>query len=153
VVSSCNFNLVNTMLLINESIVGAFLLTTLYLIYLVITLCISFIFCTCWVPTIIVVNLAIFPSHSNLLLRSWRRLWSKLIWCSRWVIASGQLHVELWCLSTAMLLRVFDLVYYKTLFGNKYIILRHWLFCIHFLNGMCVNLISGRTYYEHLFLA
>jgi hypothetical protein len=32
------------MLLINESSVGAFLLTAFYLIYLVITLCISFIF-------------------------------------------------------------------------------------------------------------
>jgi hypothetical protein len=47
VVSACNFDLVNSMLIINESSVGAFLLTTLYLIYLAITLCISFISYTC----------------------------------------------------------------------------------------------------------
>jgi hypothetical protein len=34
---------------------------------------ISFIYCTCWVPTISVLNLAIFPCYSNLLLR--RRRW------------------------------------------------------------------------------
>jgi hypothetical protein len=27
--------------------------------------------------------------------------------------------------------------------------MRHWLFCIHFLYGMCVNLIPGHTYYEY----
>jgi hypothetical protein len=31
--------------------------------------------------------------------------------------------VELWCLSAAMLLRVFNLVFGNTLFGNKYYIL------------------------------
>jgi hypothetical protein len=39
---------------------------------------ISFISCTCWVPTISVLNLAIFPCHSNLLLR-WRR-WTRILW-------------------------------------------------------------------------
>jgi hypothetical protein len=39
------------------------------------------------------------------------------------VIATGRLHVELGCLSTMMLLRVFDLVFYKTLFDNEYYIL------------------------------
>jgi hypothetical protein len=65
------------MLLINELSIGVFLLTTLYLIYLVITLCISFIFCTCWIPTISVLNLAIFPYYSNLLLR--RRRWTGIL--------------------------------------------------------------------------
>jgi hypothetical protein len=37
VVITYNFNIVNRMLIINESSIGAFLLTTLYLIYLVIT--------------------------------------------------------------------------------------------------------------------
>jgi hypothetical protein len=37
----------------------------------------------------------------------------------------------------------------KTLFSNKYNTLRHWLFCIRFLYGMCANLIRGHTYYEH----
>jgi hypothetical protein len=39
------------------------------------------------------------------------------------VIATGRLPVELWCLSAAMLSRVFDLVFCKTLFDNDYIIL------------------------------
>jgi hypothetical protein len=38
----------------------------------------SFIFCTCWVPTISVLNLAIFPCYSNLLLR--RRRWIGILW-------------------------------------------------------------------------
>jgi hypothetical protein len=49
--------------------------------------------------------------------------------------------------------RVFDLVYCKISFGNKYIILWHWVSCIHFLYGMCVNLIPGHTYYEYSVLA
>jgi hypothetical protein len=35
----------------------------------------------------------------------------------------NQLSVELWCLSAVMFLRVFDLVFCKTLFDNKYYIL------------------------------
>jgi hypothetical protein len=47
VVLAYNFNLVNRMLIINDSSIGAFLLTTLYLIYLLVTFSISFISCTC----------------------------------------------------------------------------------------------------------
>jgi hypothetical protein len=36
------------------------------------------------------------------------------------VILTGRLPVELWCLFTAMPPRVFDLVFCKTLFSNKY---------------------------------
>jgi hypothetical protein len=39
---------------------------------------ISFIYCICWVPTISVLNLAIFPCYSNLLLR--RRRWTAILW-------------------------------------------------------------------------
>jgi hypothetical protein len=78
-----------------------------------------------------------------------KKIWSTLIWCSKRAIATDQLSVELWCLSTVMLPRVFDLVFYKTLFSNKYYILWHWLFCIYFLYSMCVNLIPRHTYYEH----
>jgi hypothetical protein len=38
----------------------------------------SFIFCTCWIPTISVLNLVIFPYYSNLLLR--RRRWIGILW-------------------------------------------------------------------------
>jgi hypothetical protein len=69
---------------------------------------------------------------------------------SRQAIAPDGLCMELWSLSSAVSLRVFDLVFYKKLFDNKYIILGHWLLCIHFLYGMCVNLILGHKYYEYL---
>jgi hypothetical protein len=39
------------------------------------------------------------------------------------VIATGQLPVELWRLSAAIFLRVFDLVSCKALFGNRHYIL------------------------------
>jgi hypothetical protein len=39
---------------------------------------IPFIYCTCWVPTISILNLAIFPFYSNLLLR--RRRWTRILW-------------------------------------------------------------------------
>jgi hypothetical protein len=78
-----------------------------------------------------------------------KKMWSYSIWCSRQVIATSRLRVELWCLFAVMLLRVFDLVFCKTLFGNKYYILWHWLFRIHFLYGICVNLILTHTYYGH----
>jgi hypothetical protein len=78
-----------------------------------------------------------------------KKIWSTSIWCSRWAITTGRLPIELWCHSTTMSLRVIDLVFCKTLFNNKYFILWHWLFCIHFLDGMCVNLIPGHTYYEY----
>jgi hypothetical protein len=43
VVLACNIILVNRMLINGESSLGAIMLTTLYIIYLVITLCILFI--------------------------------------------------------------------------------------------------------------
>jgi hypothetical protein len=39
---------------------------------------ISFIYYTCWVPTISVLNLAIFPCYSNLLLK--KRRWAGILW-------------------------------------------------------------------------
>jgi hypothetical protein len=39
---------------------------------------ISFIYCTCWVPTRSVLNLVVFPCYSNLLLR--RRRWTTILW-------------------------------------------------------------------------
>jgi hypothetical protein len=69
------------------------------------------------------------------------------------VITPGRLPMELWCLSTVVSSRVFDLVFCKALFGNKYIILWHWLFCIYFLYGMCKNFLPRHTYYEYSVLA
>jgi hypothetical protein len=59
-------------LIIGESSIGAFLLTVLLQFYPCYYLALSFYFYTCWVPTISVLNLAVFPSYSILLLRRWR---------------------------------------------------------------------------------
>jgi hypothetical protein len=78
----------------HESSIGAILLTTLYLIYLVIILCISYYSCTCWVPTISLLNLAIFPCYSNLLLR--RKRWTGILWW--WVLGYALPRLMfLWC--------------------------------------------------------
>jgi hypothetical protein len=101
------------MLIINESSVCAFLLTTLYLIYLIITFLHIIYFlhllstnykCTqhCYF------SLSLKPTAQKL-----KKIWSTSIWCSRRAIAPGRLPVELWCLSVVMFLRVFDLVVCK----------------------------------------
>jgi hypothetical protein len=59
---------------------------------------------------------------------------------SRRAITPGRLLVELWSLSVDVSSRVTDVVLCKILFSNKYIILLHWLFCIHFLYGMVCKL-------------
>jgi hypothetical protein len=82
------------MLIINESSVCAFLLTALCLIYIVITFTYHLFYCTCWVPTISVLNLAISPSYSNLLLR--RRRWIGIPRRGVWGYVLPQLPL-LWC--------------------------------------------------------
>jgi hypothetical protein len=55
---------------------------------------ISFISYSCWVPTISVLNLAIFPCYSNLLLR--RRRWAGIL--RRWVLGYASPRLPfLWC--------------------------------------------------------
>jgi hypothetical protein len=68
-----NFHVVNRMLTIWESSVGAFLHLTLLWLYLWYYIMHIIISCTCWVPTISVLNLAIFLCCTNLLFKSWRR--------------------------------------------------------------------------------
>jgi hypothetical protein len=78
-------------------------------------LCISFIYYTCWVPTIGVLNLAIFPCYPNLLLR--RRRWIGIL---RWWVLGYVLPrlPFLWCYEVfrcSVLLRVIlvikDIIY------------------------------------------
>jgi hypothetical protein len=69
------------------------------------------------------------------------------------VITPDRLPVELWCLSTMMLSRVFDLVFCKTLFIINIVYCDIGYSVSIFLYGMCVNLIHDHTYYEHLVLA
>jgi hypothetical protein len=90
-----------------------------------------------------------FPMLLNLAAHKLKEILDSSMRSSRWVITPGRFPMELWCRSTAISSRVFALVFCKTLFGNKYIILWHWLFCIHFLYGICVNLIPGHRYYEY----
>jgi hypothetical protein len=78
VVLAYNFNVVILVLIIGELSIGAFLLTILLQFYPCYYLALSFYHCTCWVWTISVLNLAIFPSYSNLLLR--RRRWTGILW-------------------------------------------------------------------------
>jgi hypothetical protein len=81
--------------LINQELsLSASLLTSLYVIYLVITLCISYYCSACWVPTISVLNLAIFPCYSNLLLI--RRRWIEILWWGVLGVVLPQLPF-LWC--------------------------------------------------------
>jgi hypothetical protein len=77
VVLAYNFNVVILVLTIGESCLGAFLLILLLEFYPCYYLALSFYFYTCWVPTISVLNLAIFPCYSNLLLR--RRGWTGIL--------------------------------------------------------------------------
>jgi hypothetical protein len=56
-------------LIIGESCIGAFLLIILLQFYPCSYLALSFYSCTCWVVTISVLNLAILPCYSKLLLR------------------------------------------------------------------------------------
>jgi hypothetical protein len=65
-------------LIIGESYIGAFLLILLLQFYPCCYHAISFYSFTCLVPTISVLNLAIFPCYSNLLLR--RRGWTGILW-------------------------------------------------------------------------
>jgi hypothetical protein len=60
VVLAYNYNLVNRMLIIWESCICAFLLSGSLQLYFAIIPCLSFMYCTCWVPIISVLNLAIF---------------------------------------------------------------------------------------------
>jgi hypothetical protein len=72
VVLAYNFYLVILVLIIGESSIGAFLLTILLQFYPCYYLALSFYSYTCWVPAISVLDLAIFPYYSNLLLQRLR---------------------------------------------------------------------------------
>jgi hypothetical protein len=78
VVLAYNFNIVILVLKIRESCIGAFLLILLLQFYPCYYLALSFYSCTYWVPTISILNLAISPCYSNLLLR--RRGWTGILW-------------------------------------------------------------------------
>jgi hypothetical protein len=146
--STFNFHAVNRMLIICESSIGDFLHLTLlqfYLWYYILHIITS---CTCWVLTKSTQS-CYFPLLYKPATQKLKKIWDSSIRSSRWAVTPGRLPVDSWCSSTVVSSRVFALVFCKILFDNKYIILWHWLFCIHFLYGMCVNLIPRHTYYEY----
>jgi hypothetical protein len=129
-----------------------FLLTILFQFYPCYYLASSFYSCTCCVPTISVLNLAIFPYYSNLLLR-WRR-WTGIL--QRGVLGYVLPRLPfLWShgvFHCSILLRVVivfrDLTYVK-------IILYSWHLVIyeHFLAVCVEQLILVHAYDEYLVLA
>jgi hypothetical protein len=66
----------------------------------------SFIYCTCWVPTISVLNLAIFSCYTNLLLR--RRKWTGIL--RRGVLCYVLLRLSfMWCYGVVLVFK--DIIY------------------------------------------
>jgi hypothetical protein len=93
--STLNFYLVNRMLITCESSVGAFLhltLLPLYLVYYTLHIIISY---TCWVPTISVLNLAIFPLLLKPAAQKEMMDWNSSMRSSRLWVAPGL--PFLWC--------------------------------------------------------
>jgi hypothetical protein len=114
-------------LIIEESSIGAFLL----ILYPCYYLALSFYSYTYWVPTISVLNLAIFSYNSNLLLR--RRGWTRILWWG--VLGYVLLRLSfLWCYG---LFRYFILLRVNIVFRDTtyvIIILYSWdlVICEHF---------------------
>jgi hypothetical protein len=140
-------------LIIGESCIGAFLLIHLLQLYPCCYLALSFYFCTCWVPTISVLNLAIFSCYSNLLLR--RRGWTGIL--RRGVLGYVLPRLSfLWCYGVfrcSVPLRV--VIVFRDTICVIIIILYLWhlVICEHFWAVCVEQLILGHAYDECLVLA
>jgi hypothetical protein len=95
VVLAYNFNVVILVLIIGESCIGAFLLILLLQFYPC-YLALSFYSCTCWVPTISVLNLAIFPLLLKHAAQKERMDWNSSTRSSRLRVAPIVVPVVLW---------------------------------------------------------
>jgi hypothetical protein len=132
-------------LIIGESSIGVFLLTILLQFYPCYYLALSFYSCTCLVPTIRVLNLAIFLYCSNLLLRRWR--WTGILWrgvlgyVSPWLPFLWSYGVFCYSVSLRVIIVFRDIIYVIN-------ILYSWHLDIyeHFLS-VCVHTIS--TWFWH----
>jgi hypothetical protein len=118
-------------LIIEEPCIGAFLLILLLQFYSCYYLALSFYSCTCWVPTISVLNLVIFPCYSNLVLR--RRGWTGILW--RGVLGYMLLRMSFrWCYGVFrgfILLRVI-IVFRDTTYVIIILYSWHLVICEHF---------------------
>jgi hypothetical protein len=131
VVLAYNFNIVILVLIIGESCIGAFLLILLLQFYPCYCLALSFYSWTCWVPTISVLNIAIFPCYSNLLLR--RRGWIEILWWGVLCYVLPRLSF-LWCYGVfrcSVPLRVIK-VFRDTTYVIIILYLLHLVICEHF---------------------
>jgi hypothetical protein len=99
VVLAYNFNVVILVLIIGESCIGAFLLILLLQFYPCYYLALSFYSCTCWVPTISVLNHAIFPLLLKPAAQKERMDWNSSTRSSRLRVALVVIPVVLWRLS------------------------------------------------------
>jgi hypothetical protein len=123
------------------------------------SLYISFIYCTSWVPTISVLNLAIFPCDSDLLLR--RRRWTGIL--QRWFLGYVLPRLLfLWCCGVfrySILLRVI-LVFKEIIYVIIILYIRDiWLsmstfghMCGTIDPGSCIRLVLGfgiKTVYDN----
>jgi hypothetical protein len=98
VVLAYNFNVVILVLIIGESCIGAFLLVLLLRFYPCCYLALSFYSCTCWVPAISVLNLAIFTLLLKPAAQKERMDWNSLTRSSRLHVAPVVISVVLWSL-------------------------------------------------------
>jgi hypothetical protein len=129
-------------LIIGGSSIVAFLLIILLQFYPCYYLALSFYSCTCWVSTISVLNLTIFPCYSNLLLRRWR--WTGILRWGDLGYVSLQLPF-LWsygvfCCSIS--LRVV-LVFRDIIYVMIVLYLWHLVICEHFLSVYVEQLMLG----------
>jgi hypothetical protein len=98
VVLAYNFNVLILVLIIGESCLGAFLLILLLQFYPCYYLALPFYFRTCWVPTISVLNHAIFPLLLKPTTQKERIDWNSLTRSSRLRVAPVVVPVVLWSL-------------------------------------------------------
>jgi hypothetical protein len=118
-------------LIIGESCIGAFLLILLLQFYPCYYLALLFYYCTYWAPTISVLNLSIFPYHSNLPLR--RRGWTGILWWGVLGYVLPRLSF-VWCCGVfrcSVLLRVI-IVFRDTIYVIIILYSWHLVICEHF---------------------
>jgi hypothetical protein len=122
-----------------------FLLTILLQFYPCYYLALSFNSCICWVPTTSVLNLAIFPCYSNLLVR--RRRWTGIL---RWGVLGYVLPrlLLLWsygvlrCSISLRVVIVFrDFTYIIIILYSWHLVIceHFWVVCVEQLPGSCIR--------------
>jgi hypothetical protein len=152
VVLAYNFNVVILVLIIGESCIGAFLVILLSQFYTCCYLALSFYSYTCWVPTISVLSLAIFPLLLKPAAQKERMDWNSSTKSSRLRVAPVVIPVVLWSLPLFCSTKSHHSLYRHYLCNNN-----HTLFMtigyLWTLLAVCVEqLILGHAYDEYFIL-